>query len=690
MVLRLSRYIHFVPVGPNRILIVDAISHVRLVVDDQLAKFIQNFNSPQYVPPEVEKSELIAALVQRGILTDKSLEEELRHVANLLAPYHGRDPAALLDRFRLQSREGAEAYFSVTEAKTAETIVRQGYEMDLLLFGECDVQMESDFLRAEAGKRGIALSVAAGFPHDIRLAAERKHDAIIIGALRERYSIIESDENPAHKSFIAAAEKLLNNLREQTSKPILIDNLPEPTVQPAGIGERGAGGHRNRFRATNIALSELVEQYPDVHVVDIAGALNAVGAERLIDDWLVHFSHFGSPGWMMQRPESEKSAVHGIFPDPATLMEMVGDNPYLREAVAAKAHIDALVAVTGFDQKKCIIIDLDGVLWPGILAETGKPFAWSEEASGPYSYIGLYFGLHDALLTAKKRGILLVCVSKNDEETVRKLWQYEPHYAAVNLLTPDDFVSLRVNWQSKVENIRSISEELGLALNTFIFIDDSQTERERVRLQLPQVEVWNESPFLLRRRILTDPRLQSPRKITLGDSRTELTRAKLNRQAARDQATDEERFIASLELETAFEILVSAEKIGRVAELFTRTTQFNTTGRKFTPAELESLLLDPAAHICVLHAKDRFGDHGLIGAAVVRNHEISGLVISCRVLGIGIEKKFVQYILAAFSRRSLTGRIVETDRNMPVRNIYKDNGFCFENGLWRIAAHDAA
>ena len=75
-----------------------------------------------------------------------------------------------------------------------------------------------------------------------------------------------------------------------------------------------------------------------------------------------------------------------------------------------------------------MIVDLDGTLWPGVLAETGSPFAWTPEISGPFSFIGLYFGLHEALKSLKKRGVVLACVSKNDEATVRELWKYPDHY----------------------------------------------------------------------------------------------------------------------------------------------------------------------------------------------------------------------------------------------------------------------
>jgi FkbH-like protein len=322
-----------------------------------------------------------------------------------------------------------------------------------------------------------------------------------------------------------------------------------------------------------------------------------------------------------------------------------------------------------------------------VLAETGKPFAWSLGISGPYSYVGLYFGLHEALLTLKQRGILLACVSKNDEATVRELWKYESQYSVVPLLTPDDFVTWRVNWHDKVENIRSIADELGLALETFLFLDDNPVERDRVRQRLPEVEVWGENPFTLRRQLLNDPRLQSPGVTAESASRTELAKAQLGRQKARAKSVSETEFLSTLGVETRILPLTSGPDMARVVELFQRTSQFNTNGAKFSVAELEALLRDPAARIFTAHVKDRFGDHGLVGAAVIRGGEIAGLVLSCRVLGMGVEHEFLRRVIAEMSRdhRQLSGRIIETSRNIPVRNIYRDHGFALEEGVWRRA-----
>ena len=233
-------------------------------------------------------------------------------------------------------------------------------------------------------------------------------------------------------------------------------------MQPLGLAERGLDGHRNRFRRANLALAELAEEFADVHVVDVAAALGRGRVRGLLDDGLRSFTHFGSPGWMLQRPASENAAVHDLFPDTAPLAALVGGDPYGARGSWRARISTRSSACSAIDAKKCVIVDLDGVLWPGVLAETGAPFAWPPEISGPYSYIGLYFGIHEALKTLKRRGILLAAVSKNDEAMVRELWKYPDHYPRERLLTPDDFVTWRVNWTDKADNIRSIAEGIRL------------------------------------------------------------------------------------------------------------------------------------------------------------------------------------------------------------------------------------
>ncbi len=706
MILRRSRFIHQLPVGKDRTLIVHAISQTRLPADRDISALVDHFAEPRQIPgdcgamtalfPDTGNSpadmrdiveHTVMELKSRGILTELTPEQELAEIGNELSAKHGRDPTELIERYRREAKEGVASYWAVGAAYGLDDLGGDRRRVDALLFGDCDIQMEADFLRREAARRGIDLHVSATFPDDTRFAAERKHDIVFVGALRARHLVAEDVDgiNP-HAAYIGHATQLLTELRAMTSAPILIDNLPEPTVQPLGLAERGVKGHRTRFRLTNVAFAELASAFPDVHVIDIAAALAASGAEKLLDDGQVGFTHFGSPGWLLQRPESEKAAVHDIFPDTAPLAQAVGHDPYGREAVTAQKHIDALVTVMGIGRKKCVILDLDGTLWPGVLAETGSPFAWTPEISGAFSFIGLYFGLHEALKCLKRRGVVLACVSKNDEATVRELWKYPEHYPAERLLGPDDFVTWRVNWDDKVGNIRSIAEELGFALDAFLFIDDNAIERDRVRQRLPEVEVWGEDPFGLRRRLLDDPRLQIPVITAEAGARSELVKAQIARRQLRAETLGEAQYIQSLRIECRIEQLVAGSpKLPRVEELFQRTTQFNTTGRKFSATELAALAENPDARLFAIEVSDRLGDHGLVGAAVIENFEITGLAISCRALGMGIEHTFLRHVLDE-TKAALRARIVPTPRNIPARNIFRDNGFVeAEGGIWQFA-----
>ena len=236
--------------------------------------------------------------------------------------------------------------------------------------------------------------------------------------------------------------------------------------------------------------------FADVHVVDIAAALAAAGAERLLDDGQVGFTHFGSPGWMLQRPESEKAAVHDLFPDTAPLAASVGGDPYRprngdrprayrraghraghrpQEMRDRRSRRRAVARRAGGDRRA---IRLD-----------------ARRSAAPFPTSGFISALHEALKCLKQRGIVLACVSKNDEATVRELWNYPEHYPRERLLTPDDFVTWRVNWDDKVDNIRSIAEELGFALDTFLFIDDHPVERDRVRQQAAGGRGLGRGPF---------------------------------------------------------------------------------------------------------------------------------------------------------------------------------------------------
>jgi hypothetical protein len=112
-------------------------------------------------------------LLDRGILTDRTPEEETADTVGTFADTNGRDPTALLDQCRRAHMEGAHPYWSVEAPHALDDAQRLHRRVDILLLGDCDIQMESDFLRREAARRGVDLRAAASFAADTGLAGER-------------------------------------------------------------------------------------------------------------------------------------------------------------------------------------------------------------------------------------------------------------------------------------------------------------------------------------------------------------------------------------------------------------------------------------------------------------------------------------------------------------------------------------
>ncbi len=336
MILRRPGFVHLIDLGAST-LALHAVTQMRVTVTQDVARLMRWFDQPAALDDAVPRlAELLGAdeltvrtcaqlLLERGLLTDQTEPAELRAMTQALTETHGRDPAAQLDHYRRGLMEGAHPYWAVEAPHTLDEAVRLHRRIDVLLLGDCDVQMEADFLRQEAARRGIDLRAAASFAADTGLAGERRHDAVVIGALQARHAIILGD--PEHHDgdpaqvYVASVRAMVTTLRTLTAAPILVDGLAEPTLQPLGFADRGIHSHRNRFRRTNLALAQMADTFADVHLVDVAAALGAAGSATLLDDGLVSFTHFGSAGWMLQRPKSELAAVHGQFPDTAPLAD---------------------------------------------------------------------------------------------------------------------------------------------------------------------------------------------------------------------------------------------------------------------------------------------------------------------------------------------------------------------------------
>ena len=323
-------------------------------------------------------------------------------------------------------------------------------------------------------------------------------------------------------------------------------------------------------------------------------------------------------------------------------------------------------------RKKCIVLDLDNTLWGGVLGEDGIE---GIKIGGDYPGKA-FLCFQKALVELSKSGIILAVCSKNNEDDVKECWAKNPF----NIINEKYVSSYRINWNNKADNIKEIAAELNIGLDSFVFIDDNPTERELVKQKLPMVAVpeFPAQPYNLP--LFVDEITEKYFKVySLTDEdkkKTEEYRANAERSREQNKFTDMESFIRSLEIKMTIQ---SANKmnVSRIAQMTQKTNQFNLTTGRYTESDLSAMLANGAKIWC-LSVSDKFGDSGITGAIIIKNNEIDELLLSCRILGKGIEKEFVRQILFMLKQAGLTelkAVYIPTAKNAQVKEFYENNGF---------------
>lgn len=324
------------------------------------------------------------------------------------------------------------------------------------------------------------------------------------------------------------------------------------------------------------------------------------------------------------------------------------------------------------NRKKCIVLDLDNTLWGGILGEDGIE---GIKIGGDYpGKAFLYF--QKTLVELSKSGIILAICSKNNENDVKECWAKNPY----NILTEKYISSYRINWNNKADNIREIAAELNIGLDSFVFIDDSPAEREIIKQNLPMVEVpdFPDHPYDLPLFIngLIEKYFRVYALTDEDKNKTEEYKANALRATEQTKFTDIDSFIQSLEIKMTIQP-ANKMNINRIAQMTQKTNQFNLTTKRYTESDLNAMLAEGAKIWC-LSVADKFGDSGITGAVIIKNSEIDEFLLSCRILGKGIEKEFLTQILTKLKDEGyskLIASFVSTTKNALVQDFYEANGF---------------
>ncbi len=358
-----------------------------------------------------------------------------------------------------------------------------------------------------------------------------------------------------------------------------------------------------------------------------------------------------------------------------------------RLSTYAKAHLSPLLlaryareighlarAATG-RSKKCLVVDLDGTLWGGVLGDDGV-----EGIDVGGSYRGEAFQVFQGVVKQLgSQGVLVAAVSKNERDLVHRAFQER----AEMVLRDEDLARIVASWSPKHEMLAELAATLNLGLDSFVFVDDSAYECGLVRRELPMVTTIQvgEDPAGHTEAVLRDGWF-GLRELTAEDrTRGEKYRQEIERKNFLDNFDSLGDYLRELKV-TVRLAGVGEPEISRVSQLTLRTNQFNMTTRRLQRSDVRSLLSEPGTDVLAIHAADRFGDHGLVGAVFLRRTDrdlyIDNFLLSCRVFSRGIEQGCLAAILdhaREATMEAVHGFYRPSARNGLVEDFYTRNGF---------------
>ena len=324
--------------------------------------------------------------------------------------------------------------------------------------------------------------------------------------------------------------------------------------------------------------------------------------------------------------------------------------------------------------KKGFVLDLDNTLWGGVIGDDGVDniqLGPETSAGQVYSEIQQYIKQH------KQLGIILGINSKNDKQNA---------IAGLNhpdsLLTPDDFIAIKANWESKDRNFKEFANELNLLPESLVFVDDNPAERHIVTEQIPGVsapEIGESHQYIVNidrngffeTTYLSDDDLK----------RNVMYQENARRVKAQASFSDYGEYLDSLEMKAVikpFESLYMA----RIAQLTNKSNQFNLTTKRYTQGDIEAVARNKEYITLYGKLEDKFGDNGVVALCI--GHLSEGIchvelwLMSCRVLKRDMECAMLDSLVANCKKAGITeirGYYYPTAKNGMVKNFYRDMGF---------------
>ncbi|MBR3627208.1 MAG: HAD family hydrolase [Bacteroidaceae bacterium] len=429
------------------------------------------------------------------------------------------------------------------------------------------------------------------------------------------------------------------------SKKIICLNYPE--IEDTVFGSyatKVTSSFTYQVRKLNMGLMDLSQRYANLFICDIAGLQNKLGRD------------------MMFAPNVYVSTEMVLSIDAL---------PYVASRV-----MDIICAIKG-QFKKCLILDLDNTVWGGVIGDDGLEGIQLGHGLG----IGKAFTEFQMWVKKlKQRGVIICVASKNNEDTAKEPFEKHPDM----VLKLEDIAVFQANWETKVDNIRTIQRILNIGFDSMVFLDDNPFERNIVRENIPDITVPElpQDPGEYLEYLYSLNLFETASYSQADKDRTKQYQVEAQRVSLQKTFSNEADFLKSLDMTS---VVSGFNKFNtpRVAQLSQRSNQFNLRTVRYTEADIEALGQDPDVIDLSFTLEDKFGDNGLIAVIIMKKQDEETLFIdtwfmSCRVLKRGMEDFTLNTMVEAAREKGykrIIGEYLPTPKNKMVENHYPSLGF---------------
>jgi FkbH-like protein len=140
-----------------------------------------------------------------------------------------------------------------------------------------------------------------------------------------------------------------------------------------------------------------------------------------------------------------------------------------------------------------------------------------------------------------------------------------------------------------------------------------------------------------------------------------------------------EEFARSLNVRTEIHVVadVKDRRFERAFELINKTNQYNTTGERWTLEQM-SVALRNGVKLYTGTVQDNFTAYGLVVVAIVQRQTVVQFVMSCRVLGLKVERTMLSAIAERIGKeghQEMRGVYKSTNANHLSATLFQDSEF---------------